>query len=64
MKQRVREYLQDAEKPQSTNAIAEALDADWHTVNDVLEELEGAGEAHRSEVSKRLTLWWDRPIPM
>ncbi|MFB6241869.1 MAG: hypothetical protein ABEJ36_03645 [Candidatus Nanosalina sp.] len=64
MKQRVREYLQDTEKPQSTNAIAEALDADWHTENDAQEELEEAGEAHRSEMSDRLTLWWDRPIPM
>ena len=38
VKHRIREHLQDAEKPQSTNAIAVAMDADWHTVNDELEE--------------------------
>lgn len=63
MKQRLAQLLEDADEPLSTNAIADRVDADWHTVKDALDDLVKDGRAHRSRVSPRLTLYWDRPLP-
>lgn len=52
-----------SDRPLSTNEVAEELDVDWHTANDRLETMVEKGEAHRSQVSSRLTLYWDREIP-
>ena len=52
-----------AGKPLSTNEIAERMDVDWHTANRRLETLVKQGKVHRSDVSNRLTLYWDEPIP-
>lgn len=55
--------LETAEKPLSTNAVAEKAEIDWHTAKKRLDRLVKQRKAHRSEVSNRLTLYWDREIP-
>jgi predicted Zn-ribbon and HTH transcriptional regulator len=63
-KQRIRQTLQEADQPLSTNRVADAVGAHWKTVSDDLHELLQAGEAEKKELSNRLTLWWDREIPL
>lgn len=55
--------LQEAEQPLSTNAVAERLEIDWHTAKKRLDRLVQQDKIDRSEVSDRLTLYWDREIP-
>ncbi len=55
--------LEDADQPLSTNQIAEACDIDWHTAKKRLDRLVDKQRAHRSRISDRLTLYWDREIP-
>ncbi len=55
--------LERSDQPLSTNAVAEELDIDWHTAKKRLDNLVDDGRAHRSRVSNRLTLYWDREIP-
>lgn len=55
--------LENAERPLSTNEVAEELDVDWHTARKRLATLVDTDRAYRSEVSNRLTLYWDREIP-
>lgn len=61
--QRIRLILEEADQPLSTNEVADELGVDWHTAKKRLDKLVTQGEAHRSEVSNRLTLYWDRDIP-
>jgi predicted ArsR family transcriptional regulator len=55
--------LQEADRPLSTNEVAEQLDVDWHTAKKRLDALVKKQQVHRSEVSNRLTLYWDQEIP-
>ncbi|MDY6768692.1 MAG: helix-turn-helix domain-containing protein [Candidatus Nanohaloarchaea archaeon] len=55
--------LEQADRPLSTNEVAEELGVDWHTAQKRLDALVDSGAVHRSEVSNRLTLYWDREIP-
>ncbi|MFB6295130.1 MAG: hypothetical protein ABEI97_05190 [Candidatus Nanohaloarchaea archaeon] len=55
--------LERAERPLSTNEVADRVDIDWHTAKKRLDTLVDDGAVHRSEVSNRLTLYWDRKIP-
>lgn len=61
--ERVRSLLHEADKPLSTNQVAEELDIDWHTAKKRLDKLVDKEQAYRSTVSDRLTLYWDREIP-
>lgn len=55
--------LHRSDRPLSTNEIAEELDIDWHTAKKRLDLLVDQDKVDRSEVSSRLTLYWDREIP-
>lgn len=55
--------LQESDKPLSTNEVADQVGVDWHTANKHLNTLVEKGRIHRSEISNRLTLYWDREIP-
>ncbi|MDY6762000.1 MAG: hypothetical protein SVY41_03050 [Candidatus Nanohaloarchaea archaeon] len=55
--------LKNTDRPLSTNEVADEMDVDWHTARKRLEVLVDQGDAHRSVVSNRLTLYWDREIP-
>ena len=61
---RIQTILNDADQPLSTNAIADRAGVEWHTANKRLETMEEQGRIHRSELNDRLTLWWDRDIPL
>lgn len=61
--ERVETVLQEAEKPLATNQVADKLGVSWHTARDRLLKLHEKNRIHRSQVSKRLILWWDREIP-
>lgn len=60
----VKRVLKQSDKPLSANQIADRLGIDWHTANEKLEELADSGDAHSKEMHNRLTLWWDREIPV
>lgn len=60
---RVLQLLHRSDRPLSTNEIAAELDIDWHTAKKRLDTLLDEGKIDRSEVSNRLTLYWDREIP-
>lgn len=62
-KERMLLVLRESDKPLSTNEVADQLGVDWHTANKHLNKLVENGAVHRSEVSNRLTLYWDRKIP-
>lgn len=64
VEQHVRRTLETADKPLSTQAIADRTGYDWKTVNDRLETMHDSGEIDRKEFSDRLTLWWDQDIPL
>ncbi len=59
----IRRILHEADQPLSTNEIAERAEVDWHTAKKRLDVLVTEGTAHRSDISNRLTLYWDREIP-
>ncbi|MCJ7478671.1 MAG: hypothetical protein MUP63_00645 [Candidatus Nanohaloarchaeota archaeon QJJ-7] len=61
--ERAFETLENSERPLSTNEVADRLEVDWHTAKKRLEKLVNKEKADRSEVSNRLTLYWDREIP-
>jgi len=42
--------LQEADRPLSTNEVAEQLDVDWHTAKKRLDALVKKQQVHRSEV--------------
>ena len=60
---RVEQLLITSDQPLSTNEVANQLDIDWHTAKKRLDVLVDNGAVHRSDVSNRLTLYWDREIP-
>lgn len=55
--------LRESDRPLSTNRIAAEAEVDWHTAKKRLDALVRENQVHRSEVSNRLTLYWDREIP-
>lgn len=55
--------MRKTDKPLSTNQVADKLGVDWHTAKKRLDRLVKKDRAHRSKVSDRLTLYWDREIP-
>lgn len=55
--------LQEADKPLSTNQVADQLGVDWHTANKHLNRLVDEGAVHRSDISDRLTLYSDQDLP-
>lgn len=63
MRDRTLDILHESDKPLSTNEVAEQLGVDWHTAKKHLGKLVKQNKVHRSEVSNRLTLYWDEEIP-
>lgn len=61
--ERTLQVLDNSDRPLSTNEVSDRLEVDWHTARKKLDKLVKEGKAHRSEVSNRLTLYWDREIP-
>lgn len=61
--ERTLRILRKTDKPLSTNQVADELGVDWHTAKKRLDRLVEKDRAHRSTVSDRLTLYWDREIP-
>lgn len=62
-KERTLAILHRSDKPLSTNQVAERLDVDWHTAKKRLDTLVKEKKIYRSDVSDRLTLYWDQEIP-
>lgn len=56
--------LSNADRPLSTNQVATETGLDWHSVDDRLHDLADEGRVVKRELSNRLTLWWDREIPL
>lgn len=62
--QRTKQILEAADQPLSTNEVADQLEVSWNTAADTLQTLETRGDAYRHDRNNRLTLWWDRDIPL
>ena len=62
-KERIRDILQKAGRPLTTNSIAEELGVDWHTAHDDLQAMEQAGEVQQLDWEENLKPWrlTDRP---
>jgi len=58
----VRTVLRNADKPLSTNEIADRTGFTWHPVKDALTSLYEQGEIDRRKLSDRHILWSETPI--
>lgn len=63
-KQRIIQALEDSDQPLSTNQVASNVGEHWKSVDNELHELLEAGKVEKKALSNRLTLWWDREIPL
>jgi predicted transcriptional regulator len=63
-KQRILQTLADADQPLSTNKVADRVGHHWKSVDKDLHELLEAGRVKKQALGNRLTLWWDREIPL
>lgn len=63
-KQQVLKLLAQSDDPLSTNTVADELGVHWKTVDEELHELYDSGEVDKRKLGNRLTLWWDRDIPL
>lgn len=63
MEDRILHVLSESDRPLSTNEVADHAGVDWHTANKHLGRMVDQGSVYRSDVSDRLTLYWDQEIP-
>ncbi len=59
MDERILHVLSESDRPLSTNQVAEHTGVDWHTAKKWLDRLVDQNRVQRSQVSDRLTLYWD-----
>lgn len=57
-KDRIRSTLATADRPLSTNEVADRTEMDWHTAHDHLTAMEQQGEIRREQWHDRLTVWY------
>lgn len=63
-KQRIMTLSEQSGDPLSINTIADELGLHWKTVDETLHELYDHGNVDKRKLGHRLTLWWDREIPL
>lgn len=63
-KQQILRILSQSDDPLSTNTVADELGVHWKTVDEELHNLYERGEVDKRKLGSRLTLWWDRDIPL
>lgn len=63
-KKQILRILSQSDDPLSTNTVADELGVHWKTVDEELHALYERGEVDKRKLGNRLTLWWDRKIPL